>query len=195
MQRSRTEAGAHVGEVPAGRLGAAAVGLIAGCAVLIAYTVLPQMPTSSVTLPAQAALKPSIIRLLPEGWAFFTRSPREADLLPFTQAADGGWRLALRSPHAEPRNLFGLNRASRAQGVELGLVEGAIAQDAWKDCTQPVTACLAGLTPVAVENRSPSPTLCGPVGLAQQPPVPWAWSRDGSTTTMPSKVVRLEMRC
>jgi antimicrobial peptide system SdpA family protein len=110
--------------------------------------------------------------------------------------ADGTWAPALKAPHSEPRNLFGLNRASRAQGVEMGLLRGAVREQDFTDCNEEAADCLRRLPPgAALQNSSPDPTLCGPVGLALRAPVPWAWTRDGSTTSMPSRVVRLEVRC
>jgi antimicrobial peptide system SdpA family protein len=178
------------------RLGLAAATLLAGCTLLIAYVVHQQMPTSAFTLPGEERLRTATVTLLPEGWAFFTRTPREPDLLPFTRTADGTWARALLAPHAEARNGFGLDRASRAQGVEMGLLRGAVREQDFHDCNESVEACLARLRAGAeVRNQSPAPTLCGPVGLALRAPVPWAWTRDGSTTAMPSRVVRLEVRC
>ncbi|MET7426456.1 SdpA family antimicrobial peptide system protein [Dactylosporangium sp. NPDC005555] len=180
---------------PPARLGAFALALIAAGALAVAYVVHTQLPDNAVDLPYEAAVEEPVRVALPQGWAFFTRDPRGADLLVYTRGGDGRWHDALLSPHAEPRNLFGLARASRAQGVELGLLTGAVPEDGWTGCQADPGPCLERLTPLPAANRARRTTLCGDVGLAQRVPVPWAWSRSGDQVVMPSTVARLAVSC
>ena len=160
------------------------------------YVVHAQIPRNVLELPLERVLRPAIPFLAPEGWAFFTRDPREPRLLPYRHATNGVWAYAHAGPHADLRNVFGLDRISRAQGVEIGLLLGEFADTAWQPCTDAPTLCLDELPrTVSITNRSPAPTLCGDVGLVRQEPVPWAWARVESETTMPSTVVRLDIRC
>jgi len=160
------------------------------------YIVHSQIPRNVLELPFERALKPAIPFFAPEGWAFFTRDPREPRLLPFRRAADGTWANAHAGPHADIRNVFGLDRISRAQGVEIGLLLGEFADTAWQSCSDAPTLCLGDLPrTLSITNRSPAPTLCGDIGLVRQEPVPWAWASVQGETTMPSMVVRLDIRC
>lgn len=179
---------------PPARLGALALAMIVGSLLVCVYAVHAQMPVNAVTLPHEDTLRPSVRLVLPQGWSFFTRSPREADFVAFSRGADGRWRSSLRAPHAEPRNAFGLARASRAQGVEVGLLTGLLRDTDWQDCRGDPAGCLDRADPVRAANPALLKTLCGDVGLVQRPPVPWAWSRAGDVT-MPSVVARLELSC
>jgi antimicrobial peptide system SdpA family protein len=160
------------------------------------YIVHAQIPRNVLELPFEQTVRSAIPFFVPEGWAFFTRDPREPRLLPYRRGTDGIWAYAHAGPHADIRNVFGLDRISRAQGVEIGLLLGEFADTAWRTCTDAPTLCLDDQPPsVPITNHSPAPTLCGDVGLVRQEPVPWAWARVGSETTMPSTVVRLDIRC
>lgn len=168
--------------------------LVVLSAVIGSYAVHSQMPTNALELPGEGQLRPALRVLLPQGWAFFTRSPREERYYTYRKEVDG-WSVASLGPHSEAGNLFGLDRRSRAQGVELGLLHGVIPGGAWHKCAEHPLRCLDGVTPISVSNRSPAPTLCGEIGIALQEPVPWAWSSARAELTMPSRVVRLEISC
>lgn len=178
------------------RLGAVVIALAMAWSAFILYAVHIELPVNALDLPFESSVKLPLQALVPQGWGFFTRDPREPRLLPFRHEA-AVWRAASEGPNGEPWNALGLNRAARAQGVELGLLENAVPTSAWKQCTADIPGCLDALsTPIRVANPTPSPTLCGDVGLAQRDVVPWAWA--GSVpdeTGMPSKVVRLTITC
>ena len=175
-------------------LGTLTVALALGWSIVIAYAVHAGMPFNPVTLPAEDRMATRTI--LPEGWGFFTRDPREERILPFHKSEGGDWVSASLAPHARPSNGFGLDRMSRAQGIELGLLLENLAESAWSPCSERPAACLektSALTPL--KNESPRPTLCGHVGLALQKPVPWAWASSRNRIVMPSRVLRLEVSC
>jgi antimicrobial peptide system SdpA family protein len=163
-------------------------------AAVVLYVAQTYLPTTAVSLPLYAQIRPVARSLVPEGWAFFTRSPREERVLPYV-LRDGRWTDVHAPPHAEPQHAFGLNRVSRAQGVELGLLYGGLPSNAWTSCRFTDAArCLAGTAiSLTLRNVSPDPTICGDVALLRQEPVPWAWAH--STTAMPIKYVRLAVRC
>jgi sporulation delaying protein A len=178
------------------KLGAVAIALAMAWSVLILYAVHVELPVNALDLPFESSLKPPLQALVPQGWGFFTRDPREPRLLPFRREA-GAWQAANEGPNGEPWNALGLNRAARGQGVELGLIETAVPTSAWKPCDGDIAGCLdQQSSPTRVANPTPSPTLCGDVGLAQRDVVPWAWAASvPDETGMPSKVVRLTVTC
>jgi antimicrobial peptide system SdpA family protein len=174
-------------------LGALAVGLAALWLAVIAYAVFPALPYSAVRLPPVAAAR--AMALVPQGWAFFTRDPREEKQTVFRRGPDG-WRSVLLAPHGRASNAFGFRRASRAQGVELALLVVPQPDSAYVDCTGPVDACLARLPAgVPVRSISPQPTMCGTLAVVHQKPLPWAWLPSRDRVTMPSRILPLEVAC
>jgi antimicrobial peptide system SdpA family protein len=178
------------------RLGRVLVAIALMWAVVGLYVVHSQLPSNALTLPGQDDLRPDIQVIAPQGWAFFTRSPRHPYLLAWRPGATADWQVAMLAPHAEPRNAFGFNRRSRAQPVEMALLGNLAPPERWVDCEDgDIAACLTAAPAVAVTNPTPEPLLCGPVGLSSQEPLPWAWAEAAGTTRMPAIVLRLEVRC
>ncbi|WP_232293471.1 SdpA family antimicrobial peptide system protein [Stigmatella aurantiaca] len=178
------------------RLGLLALGLIIGWSTVAAYALHAALPYNPIKLPFEDQF--DIRLVLPEGWAFFTRDPRDERMLPYVRGADAQWSSASHTPNFQPRNFFGIDRAGRAQGVEMGLLMDAARKAERQACEEEPSVCLER-APVAqkLSNASPHPTLCGQVGFVFQKAVPWAWSRSNreKKIIMPSKVLRLDIEC
>lgn len=176
------------------RAGAAFLLSVTGAALLGVYSAHPALPHNPIRLPFAERLEITV--LVPQGWKFFTRDPREERILVFRRDSGAKWRSASLGRIAEPAHLFGISRTPRAQGVELGLLVVRMSAHDWQACSLRPEECL-GSAPLArsLRNLSPNPTLCGEVGIALQKPIPWAWSRADEEVIMPSQVVRLEVQC
>jgi antimicrobial peptide system SdpA family protein len=175
-------------------LGAATALLGALTATLAAYAIHGSMPYNAVHLPYEREL--AIRVWLPEAWKFFTADARAETVAPFARDVSGAWSVASFGANGEAANAFGLDRKSRAQGVEMGLLLERVAADAWSACSEPIEACLEMKPPAErVNNVLPRPTLCGRIGFVRAPPVPWSWSRAKPRLQMPSHVVVLEVSC
>ncbi len=129
---------------------------------------------------------------LPEGWGFFTRDPREPDLILVRRSTGGQW--ATTPPHASAKNLMGLDRTSRAYPVEtLRLLEGA--RFGFVECERDWSSCLSEARVNVVRNRRADPVLCGDVGLLRRAPPPWAWAHLMEREDMPTSALRMEVIC
>ncbi|MSR07332.1 MAG: SdpA family antimicrobial peptide system protein [Gemmatimonadetes bacterium] len=177
-----------------GTVGAGVLGILLLWVVVAAYSLQAVLPHNPIRLPLEREIEAR--RWLPEGWAFFTRSPREADVS-FYALRDGDWVSLVRSPHGRPSNMFGFNRASRAQYVDAALIMTTIPADAWTGCRGTPAACLdrAKRAPKDFVSKAGHPTLCGEIGLVRQQPVPWAWAAGGKPVAMPFSVVRIAVQC
>lgn len=180
---------------PGKTLGAAVLSIAALWSLLAFYAVDASLPSNVVHLPFENVVNART--LVPQGWGFFTRSPREPDLEPYVlDGASGEWEVLSRAPHSEMRNVFGLRRASKAQRVELALVRSGVPKDAWVDCDGDPFDCLdVAATEGPITNGSPNVTICGTVGLVSQEPVPWAWAQSDREVEMPSRIARVEVNC
>ncbi len=176
------------------RLGLFALVLVGGWLTVFAYALHAALPFNPIRLPFEVRAKVRL--LIPEGWAFFTRDPRKENMLLFTRHSDGTWVSALLGPNATPSNDFGLNRASRAQGVETALLMHEFPDSSFRDCRILPTDCLetTQLTN-SINDASPNPSICGDIGFVMQKPVPWAWWASGQAIVMPSRVARIKVDC
>jgi antimicrobial peptide system SdpA family protein len=173
-------------------LGRRVVAVAGAAMLLVAYVLHAALPASPFDLPGPDAK--SLRALAPQGWAFFTKSPRSESPRVYRRTPNGEWRDATAGPLASPGDLMGLDRMARSQGTELAILIAALPPRAWLECERTPTQCLSQ-APLAgvVVNRSNHHSVCGEVGFVVQEVLPWAW-RD-APTTMPSKVLRVRVTC
>jgi len=173
-------------------LGKRVVAVAAGAVLLVAYVLHAALPASPFGLPGPDSK--SIRTFMPQGWAFFTKSPRTETPTVYRYSPDGRWHDITAGPLAEPGHVMGFDRTARAQGTELAILIHAAPRDAWRDCDLTPTDCLSATTVSGViTNRSNQHSACGEIGLVVQQVLPWAW-RD-APTVMPSKVLRVRVTC
>jgi len=148
---------------------------------------------------ADSALVPSarhrtnLMTVVPEGWAFFTRSPREMQTFLYRRGASG--REAISQRHADPANYFGLARFARAKMVEVAALLEQVAPNEWSSFAAGIDPESLPTVPRAVTNPAPGPLLCGNVLLIEREPVPWAWSRASQPIRMPGRLVEMSVSC
>ncbi|WP_246430637.1 SdpA family antimicrobial peptide system protein [Streptomyces rectiverticillatus] len=164
--------------------------------VAVLYVAEVHVPKNVLSLPGQKQVRSTVTNVAPQGWAFFTKSPRDVEVLPYGQTADGSWTSLALTPHSSPRNTFGLDRASRSQGIEIALLLNLAEKKDWKECEEDLAGCLAGARPSrTVKNPSPEPTVCGRVALVQEKPVPWAWRDLVDQRTTPERHLAMDVTC
>lgn len=164
------------------------VGLVA--VVATAYVVHAALPRTPVNLPLQNRAVVGLF--LPQGWAFFTKSPRTAGIVAYSRTPDR-WRSLSPGALAVPVDWMGLNRTRRAQGIEMAMIFRFIDKAQWRRCDGDPFRCLDASPRTRLVNDASNHTICGDVGFVRQPIRPWAW-RD-SRTVMPSLVLRAEVSC
>jgi len=147
------------------------------CGAIVAATL---AAVTAMTLPSADHLGPAAKRaanltrqVLPEGWSFFTKSPRDSFVVAYDENGDE----AGTAPNAQPKWVFGLNRASRLGGVEIDRVMQDLDRGAWQHCEvgTDLAACTNGLEPQEVRISGTPHALCGRVTLARMRPTPWAF--------------------
>lgn len=176
-------------------LGAAALLVFGLYALLFCYTAHAYVPPNPVKLPFEAHADGVIRQILPQGWGFFTKSPRDEEFYIYRRTAHG-WQNAFDGPQATPRNFLGLSRATRAEGGELGLLTMGIDSKAFLTCRTSNRACIERQRRVIkVVNTQPNPFYCGEIALAYRKPVPWLWQYEFKGVSMPVRVLRMNVTC
>ncbi len=175
-------------------LGAVCIALAAFWVSAITYVLHATFPFNAVKLPDENTISAKLWS--PQGWKFFTRSPREDWLLPYRRTTRG-WESASLGPNGRLDAYLGWSRAPRAQGIEMGLLLHNISNNMWDKCTGDAVECLRR-SPIktTLRNKTPEPTLCGMVGFVVQEQVPWAWAYSPARPAhMPSRVAKFEVKC
>lgn len=167
--------------------------LAVAAAVVAVYVLVASVPPAALTLPLMD--RASVKALVPEGWAFFTKSPLTPSPRVYLRDSAGQWNVSPSGPLAVPADAFGLNRTLRARGTEVALLlQNVEAPASWQTCTKEVTACLPDATAlVTVRNPEQVPTICGQVAFVQQKTLPWAWRN--TETIMPSQFLVAQVQC
>ncbi|AFR28182.1 hypothetical protein ARUE_c12620 [Arthrobacter sp. Rue61a] len=172
---------------------------VVGLLVLGTYSILSSIPSTILTLPYFDQVKPNAVSAMPQGWAFFSKSPRDPSIAPYREDANGSFTSLSKLPTTRVENLFGVSREGRAQGVEVALISGGSDAGNWMDCSSPVLQeCAERVhdTPSSVvTNTVASPTLCGDVVLVQTTPVPWSFRHQTSLREKVDKVIKLRVDC
>src|SRR5689334_18643169 len=154
----------------------------AAWALVATYSIHAGMRPNPITLPFEH--RDLALVFMPQGWRFFTKNAEEPNPSVFVKIGRD-WAPAFEESPYSARYLFGANRTGRYRGVEMGLINAAVAKNAWTECTGDPLACLSDLTATTIGAVRERPTLCGELGLVQQAPVPWAWARSPRPVVMP----------
>jgi antimicrobial peptide system SdpA family protein len=171
-----------------------AAGLALAAIVVVVYAIHGSMPHNALRLPAEEKFETAVV--LPEVWAFFTRSPREPRFLVYSRHEDGSWAQAI-GVQSDAAEAFGLRRTVRALNLEAGAFMMNIKDEDWTPCPSGTpSSCLDKMKATKpMTNVVPEPTFCGDVAIVQQDRVPWAWATHADPNTMPSKIVRMVVKC
>lgn len=159
-------------------------------AAAIAPVLLGSVPDSP--LRPSLRLRQDVVAIAPQGWAFFTRDPREP--VDRIYARSGPEWVQVTYSNSSRRNWLGLKRDARALNVELASLLTEVDSSQWSDCKGRIETCRE-IPAVPVVNRSRLRALCGEILVERRPPTPWAWSRAKRPVLLDSKIAQLDVRC
>ena len=164
-------------------------------AAMACISLLSALPTTAVTPDAVNRVRPSVQQVMPQGWAFFTRSMNQPDV----SAYSGDLDHQITTTNSDYRNALGISREQRADGPELADLARAVPDAAWVDCAAYVAdirGCAANRhNAVPLSNAVGHPSTCGSVALVKSAPVPWAWAAEHSRGRRVSQIAWIEVHC
>ncbi|MEV0828180.1 SdpA family antimicrobial peptide system protein [Nonomuraea rubra] len=137
--------------------------------------------------------------LMPQGWAFFTKSPR-GYTFKVMGLRDRTHVQISRKSQADAVWLFGANRMMRSEEYEIASMVKDSSSAGWTPCrVDDAEGCLVGIDrddfaqAATIVNRVEAPRFCGSVTLLRKKPVPWAWA--GKREAMPQEYRIVNVRC
>jgi antimicrobial peptide system SdpA family protein len=153
---------------------------------------LPFNPVSIMNYKREMAVK----SVVPEGWGFFTRSPREADIIIFQQR-NGAWSKNEKTPLAKASNIFGLDRKPRAQATEMAMLLQKLKPSDWIHCEENFLECMKDSNNgfITLENTVPNAVLRDTICFINRKPLPWAWHNIATVDQLPSSFVKIVISC
>lgn len=138
-----------------------------------------------------------VFGLFPQGWAFFTRSPREAQIQLWKKDEAGRWR-EIPHYHAHYSNFFGASRHCTRLLAELSTIYQQVDAKAYIDCKSNYQVGRIDCEPeevVTVDNPFDDPSLCGEYLILCQEIVPWAWAGSLQQIDMDGKAAKIRIQC
>jgi antimicrobial peptide system SdpA family protein len=134
--------------------------------------------------------KATLTFLLPQGWSFFTRSPRENKIFIYKWKNNKFQKVDFVKNRFH--NYLGLNRAGRSRNQEMAFLVKQIKGSSWKSCRW----CLdLSLRPTAIKNKALRPAFCGKYRVVLKKLPPWAWGKSGKEIMMPGSAADMEVNC
>lgn len=159
---------------------------------------LATIPGNILESPIQSKIGSSFREVLPQGWAFFTKSVGDDNLVPYAISTSVESRKKIVAPNASPEYIFGWDRTPRAQGAEIAVLLQGIGKEKWNSCENEMAdGCLAVALkkPLKVKNLLYKPTLCGPILLIAETTTPWEWRNLVPEKSIPSEALMLDVTC
>jgi len=133
---------------------------------------------------------------MPEGWAFFTKNPREENFVLYKKEGHG-WDLKTIQAGSY-KNIFGLNRKIRIANQELGMLLSNYTNPQWVDLKGRMndpsnTVLLDTLSARDVVDHSHYPIFTGEYILQKVYNVPWVWYSSNPDLVMDSKISKIHI--
>jgi antimicrobial peptide system SdpA family protein len=137
----------------------------------------------------------SIRMLFPQGWAFFTKSPRDENIQIY-QLVNGKLEVMPGQRQATFEHLMGVKRDARAMSVEYATMLYDIPPTKWVKCEVNPSEFIKKhpMAAVKVKNKTPLALLHGDIYLISQATVPWAWAKFAKNVTLPSNILHLNIQ-
>lgn len=168
---------------------------LCSCILLVSIVYIVSMQENPVVLTSKNDSK--IITFLPQGWAFFTRNPREAQIIIYE--LKNGQIYEIPQKHSSYKNLLGINRkASKILSeLQIILLENVKKED-YVDLQWNYQANVYDAIPtktIHCKNKMNNPLLCNQYLVIFQKPVPWAWSKSLDKIKMSAKGIIINVEC
>ncbi|PDY26976.1 SdpA family antimicrobial peptide system protein [Bacillus thuringiensis] len=136
-----------------------------------------------------------ISSVLPQGWGFFSKDPRENQVGLYAEGKDS---LEVLWPNMKAKNVFGLYRKGRSQGVEMGTLTSKIKEQDWMECSEGnLQTCKkkADEKPIKLDNPVTYPLLCGGYYMTKEKPVPWNYYKYSDSAYKVTNIVKVDVAC
>jgi antimicrobial peptide system SdpA family protein len=163
---------------------------INACWICLGYSIFVTALQDTIITRGTAAK--NIQYLFPQGWAFFTKSPKES-LIDVYKINDKKVEL-VDMANTSPGNLFGFSRKARMKGYELSLIISPIPAVNWKKNKAPDFVSHISDTTHEVKTKHDFKYFnTGTYLFKQRDPVPWAWSGDNQNEYTPYKTLKVKI--
>ncbi|WP_282055427.1 SdpA family antimicrobial peptide system protein [Maribacter luteus] len=138
--------------------------------------------------------KGSFFSLLPQGWGFFTRDPRENQLIVY-RTSSNDTIVKVTEALGNYKNFFGMSRKGRLRGIELGILTAKINDSSWIEMKGGQNLLFEkSITADTIINEFRPYGFEGEYFFVKQERIPWAWAESYEKIIMPYKYVKIYVK-
>ncbi|MDK7375602.1 MULTISPECIES: SdpA family antimicrobial peptide system protein [Weeksella] len=160
---------------------------------LFFYMIVISVPNNALSLNNSVFNNSKMNALLPEGWAFFTRSPREEQVYIYTYKDLN--KVSLKN--TDISQFLGIKRKNRFIQDKLGKIVSGIESKYWfkYNTSKDIEHILDSLNYITVSVEKPS--LCGEYIIEVRRTMPWAYYKSelSKNIAQDRKLVRVGFEC
>jgi antimicrobial peptide system SdpA family protein len=133
--------------------------------------------------------KKNLIGIVPEGWGFFTRNPREARTAIYVKNKESWEKQSLNN--FQYSSIWGLDRKCRTIEMELNVIKKQVFENDWIECSEKedLQSKQLYIKSIHVKNSIPAGSISGEIILEKYEVAPWAWAND--VKKLSSRIVKL----
>jgi antimicrobial peptide system SdpA family protein len=144
-------------------------------------------------LPIKGTIKLKIKKVIPQGWSFFTRNPKEEDYYIYKYDSVTKRITNLNKTLNSSSNFLGLKRICANSGIELSSICRKIKKSEWQNCKVNLSAYnFNDLNSIRIVNFFPGATINGTYIIQKKSPIPFEWVNTFKGE-MPSQIALLKV--
>jgi antimicrobial peptide system SdpA family protein len=132
----------------------------------------------------------SLFNIIPQGWGFFTRNPREEQTILYTIQDTSS--VLFTKTISSIDNSFGASRKLRCYNVEVGTLISKINDSSWVEEKGGNLVFDTNLQTDTVKNNFYPCSIRGDFFFVKQERIPWAWGK--SNIIMPYKYAKVHIK-
>ena len=118
-----------------------------------------------------------LFHVAPQGWGFFTKSPKDEYLLLFKKRENDSLEPLIQK-NFTLNNIYGISRKQRFLSLEVSKLMSQTTNDQWNNCTEEnINKCL--VQKVDLNQLSSRNLLEGDYLVLREKHIPWAWAKSG----------------
>ncbi|MFH6993129.1 SdpA family antimicrobial peptide system protein [Flavobacterium sp. FlaQc-48] len=149
---------------------------------------------ASIPIPSNETFKrkATFFNIIPQGWGFFTRDPRENEI--WTYQILNNTAIKVTQTNGNLNNFYGASRKNRLISIELGLLVSQIHTSSWINMKGGKLILDKKIHTDTILNSLNPCNIKGNLFIVEQERVPWAWSKNLHTIVMPYKYAKVYVK-
>lgn len=157
------------------------------CLVLFWFLIIYNIFISSIPIPTSSSYikQTTIFNIIPQGWGFFTRDPREDEIIFYREDSISKQVSLYSKTNSSLEFYFGASRKNRFTGIEMDFIYKNVPKSSWKKGSTKEFKFDTSTPPDTIKLNFNAQTLKGYYFVAKQERTPWAWGKNYKKIIMP----------